>query len=130
MSPVARKPRHRPRADGGPGGGLLVRRPVTPGWLGKLPQAPPSVEVTVSLTDATAAIRHAAELAALGYVPVGAAGCPADDEGSADFLVPRAVAAARKGWLRELLGPEGRLYEPAMGPVRALLGGILEAHEA
>lgn len=130
MSPVAGTPRPPSRTDDASVGGLLVRRPARPGWLRTVPQAPPSAQVTVSLTNATAAIRHAAELAERGYVSVGAAGCPNDGEGWADFVVPRSVATSEQDWLRELLGPEGRLYEPAMGPVRALLGGVLEAHRA
>lgn len=130
MGAVARKARHRPRSDDALVGGLLARRPAAPGWLGTLPKAPAPSQVTVSLTDAKAAIRHAAELTDLGYVPVGAATGAEADEGWADFLVPRPLAAAERQWLRELLGPDGRLYEPAMGPVRALLGEVLEAHRA
>lgn len=129
MSPVAGTPRPSARAEGAAVDGLLVRRPARPGWLRTVPPAPPSAQVTVSLTNATAAIRHAAELAERGYVSVGAAGCARDDEEWADFMVPRALAASEEDWLRALLGPDGRLFEPRMGPVRALLGSVLEAHQ-
>lgn len=130
MSPVAGTPRPQSRAERSGVEGLLVRRPASAGWLRTVPPAPRSAHVTVSLTNATAAIRHAAELAERGYVSVGAAGCPSDGDGWADFLVPRSIAASDRDWLRELVGPDGRLYEPAMGPVRAMLGGVLDAHSA
>jgi hypothetical protein len=124
MSPVARKP----RPVDAPAGEMLVGRPATDAWLSELPPAPQGADVTVSLTDATAAIRHAAELAALGYRSVGVAGCGREDAPTAHFLVPRALALVEAQWLRTLLGAEGRLYEPSMGPVRLVFAPVLAAH--
>lgn len=110
--------------------GVLVRRPATEDWLSTLPAAPYDQEVTVSLTDAAAAIRHSAELAARGYVPVGAAGCVRGGVVTADFLVPRALATGSFDWLVSLLGPDGKVYEPGLGPVRLLLKPVLDAHRS
>lgn len=110
--------------------GVLVRRPASKDWLSSLPPVPDGADVTVSLTDAAAAIRHAAELASGGYVPVGAAGCATADTVMADFLVPRALATSQWEWLASLLGSDGRIFEPALGPVRLVLRPVLAAHRS
>ncbi len=107
---------------------VLVRRPVEDGWLAALPPSPPGARITVSVTEATAAIRHAAELSGHGYEPIGAAGEEHDGGHWADFMVPRELTWVDHAWVRQLCGTRGRLYEPAMGPVRLLLGPVLAAH--
>ena len=108
--------------------GLLVRLPARHGWLSAVPPAPAGALVTVSLTEASAAIFHSAELTSRGYEPIGVAGEGGEGRHWADFLVPRALAGAEPSWVRLLCGPDGRLYEPMLGPVRLLFAPVLAAH--
>lgn len=115
--------------DGHRSDGLLVRIPAhDDGWLDRLPPAPGSEEVTVSLTDPSAAIRHAARLIRMGYTPVGSAGAGADRRW-ADIVASRALLDSEPAWRERLLTDGCRVYASAHGPVRALLGGILSAHD-
>lgn len=108
--------------------GVLLRIPAPDDrWLEALPPAPYGAEVTVSLTDPRAAIRHAARLVELGYVPVGAAGAGADERW-ADFVAPRDVLDEDPAWRLRLTSDGMRVYDSALGPVRALLGPIFAAH--
>lgn len=125
MSPVAPYPSPpTPRIDG-----LLVRRPLAAGPLRSLPVVPAGAEVTASVSDPATAIRHAAELRDRGYRPVGSAAAPADGgEVWVDFVVDRALCRTDERWVRLLIGASGRIYDPRLGPVQALLGPVLAVH--
>lgn len=109
--------------------GILLRIPAPDdGWIDRLPPAPDGADITVSLTDPTAAIRHAARLAELGYLPVGSAAL-AGDLRWADLLVPRAVLDEDPSWRLRLTVEGLRVYDAALGPVRLALRSVLAAHE-
>lgn len=108
--------------------GVLVRVPAVDDWLARLPSVPTSTRVTASLTDPSEAIRCAAGLSERGYTPVGSAGGRDGGHGWVDFLVPDTLVSADPRWCRRLSGPHGRVYDPALGPVRLAFRAIIAAH--
>lgn len=115
----------------GPQRVVVVRVPVTPGWVGTLPPAPTDGTVSVSLTDPRSAMRDAAGLRALGYLPLGLVSGGAQGGDWADFGLAAESLARHPGWVEALVrAHSGRLLDPALGPARLALGPVARAHEA
>ena len=115
----------------GPQRVVVVRVPVTPGWVGTLPPAPADRTVSVSLTDPRSAMREAAGLRALGYVALGLVSGGAQRGDWADFGLAAESLARHPSWIEVLVRTKGgRLLDPALGPARLALGPVAQAHES
>lgn len=117
-----------PAALDGPQRVVVLRAPVSPGWLRALPAAPDGTTVSVSLTEPSSALRDRARLRDLGYVPLGAVRGERNGDW-ADFGLPAEGIARHRDWATDVLAATGgRLLDPALGPARLALGRVVDAH--
>jgi hypothetical protein len=114
-----------------PPDGALVRLSVDgDAWAEGVPPVPEGVEITVTFTDAEAALVHADALTQLGYRVMGVQPHGLAKAAAADFLVPQDVLESRSTWWRALAGQADRAFSLAAGPVLSSLGSILRLHSA
>lgn len=97
-------------------------------WPLRLPPAPPSCDLTVSVSHPALATVDAADLVASGYRLVGVVPAPLDGARYVDVLVPRTVLASEPEWWRSLLEVADRAFDLQHGPVRNVLAGVLASH--
>lgn len=112
-----------------PTGGALVRVHADDGsWVHRLPTVPRGCTITVS--TATAAQREvgAADLLHSGYRITGrqpSSRLPA----AVELLVNADMMAAEPAWWRQLLTVADRAFDLRLGPVQAVMGSHLRAHQ-
>lgn len=99
-------------------------------WVEHLPPVPAGCTVSVSFDSWQLQQHAAAALDELGYVTAGVAPTGTPDQPGAFFLVPWSSVSERGMWWRTLTAVADRVYDPAFGPVRAMLRDILELHAA
>jgi hypothetical protein len=109
--------------------GALVRLAVSgDAWAEGIPPVPAGVDVTVTFTDAEAALVHGDALGLLGYRVVGVAPHAAAAGPAADLLIPQAALEAHPRWWRALADQAERAYSLLLGPAAASLAEVLRAH--
>ncbi|HEX2027838.1 MAG TPA: hypothetical protein VHF25_07535 [Nitriliruptorales bacterium] len=108
---------------------VLLRLPAPAGWARDLPPVPLGFRVSVSVSSLDG-LRAQPELEARGYSFVGVhhTALPRAATDVADLLVAGALAHAHPRWWRTLAARADRVLSLSFGPVRAMLGDLLEAH--
>jgi hypothetical protein len=120
---TTRHPHHEPLD------GALVRVAVTgDAWAEGIPPVPAGSDITVTFSDAEAALVHGDALALLGYRVVGVQPHAAAPHPVADLLVPQWILERHPTWWRALADQSERAFSLALGPVVASLSEVLRAH--
>lgn len=109
--------------------GALVRLAVDgDAWAEGIPPVPHGSDITVTFTDADAALVHGDALSLLGYRVLGVQAHAAATAAVADFLVPQRILEQHTTWWRALTDQADRAFSLALGPVLASLADVLRAH--
>lgn len=127
-SPNARRASQRPRSLPPPDGALLRLAVRDPDWCDHIAPVPEGHAVTVSFSRPAAAAEHAEALELLGYRLVGAREAGRAGAVVAEFLVPRALLEAHPTWWRALAERADQVFDLSLGPVLAMLDGLLRTH--
>lgn len=121
-------PRAHPRVSDG---AVLVRlRADGPDWAARLPTAPTSQVLTVTVGHPSLLPVPVDDLIAGGYRIVGVASSERPFGACVDVFVPARLREEAPGWWAEMTRLADRIFDLRMGPVWSVLGPELELHLA